>query len=697
MSTPYLSPGQRVVVLSLVLLLSVAGCVVEQGKVYVKDGKRYGVTSSHIWRGRWWNYYERGLSYAEGAFWPEAIADLHEAIKQRDADQRRTRTYGLHFIDYFPHRELGIVYYHLGRYADAIREIETSLSGVDTAKAKFYLNKARQGQLEQSKGDTAAPRLLVDHPPDRLLTNDFTVTVRGHAEDDTYVSAIAINGRAQFIELAEPRLAFHQEVTLQDGMNTIDVVAVDLLGKLARQRLAVTLDRHGPLVSIERVEPLGVPPQQRARLTGLLSDTSRVVRFVLAGRPVLLQPGKEWEFRQEVPLTPGTDSIPFEAEDAAGNVTRGAIALAPVEAAPPGIRKGQLPLPGLPRWAALAPDGVVSDLGILHAAPLQVAQSRDQHPPVIKLTGLALQQTTYHATIYLEGQVTDASSITTFTLNGESLWRRDSRQLFFGYIASLQSGENRFVLEATDQPGNTARHEIVVIRKVDEVKQLDVRLRASLMPLEKKGDASALADTVYDSLLTAFVNQGRFQLVERAQLDLILQELKLSPTDLVDPQTAAKIGKIAAAEGILIGTATETQKALEVFARFVDVQTTTILAAEDVYGEDLDLRAVRTLMEGLALKIRQRFPLVQGLVLKAEGKKIVVDLGNKQLKKYMKLIVFRDGEPIKHPLTGKLLGAPTQILAEAEVEAVFDDFSQGVLLQQKHPEDVKQLDKVITK
>ena len=42
----------RPLVLSLWLLLGVIGCAVERGKVYVKDGVRYGVTSGQTWRGR---------------------------------------------------------------------------------------------------------------------------------------------------------------------------------------------------------------------------------------------------------------------------------------------------------------------------------------------------------------------------------------------------------------------------------------------------------------------------------------------------------------------------------------------------------------------------------------------------------------------------------------------------------------------
>jgi hypothetical protein len=50
------------------------------------------------------------------------------------------------------------------------------------------------------------------------------------------------------------------------------------------------------------------------------------VRFLVAGRRMPLPPEREWEFREEVSLMAGLTAIPFEAEDAAGNVTRGEIA-----------------------------------------------------------------------------------------------------------------------------------------------------------------------------------------------------------------------------------------------------------------------------------------------------------------------------------------------------------------------------------
>jgi hypothetical protein len=84
---------------SLVCLLCLAGCAVERGTVYVKDGARYGVISGWTWRGSWWDFYERGSSYATGEFC--RMPWFSAAIAQRQQDQRNARTYGMHFVDYF--------------------------------------------------------------------------------------------------------------------------------------------------------------------------------------------------------------------------------------------------------------------------------------------------------------------------------------------------------------------------------------------------------------------------------------------------------------------------------------------------------------------------------------------------------------------------------------------------------------------
>ncbi|ETX02160.1 MAG: hypothetical protein ETSY1_04525 [Candidatus Entotheonella factor] len=105
--------GYDIVGLMLGALVLFSSCSMDTGPVYTKDGQRYGLTGDQVWRGQWWQYYERALSYAEGEYWDDAIADLKQAVGTRlgQKDQRRANTYGLHFVEnYFPHRELGVIY-----------------------------------------------------------------------------------------------------------------------------------------------------------------------------------------------------------------------------------------------------------------------------------------------------------------------------------------------------------------------------------------------------------------------------------------------------------------------------------------------------------------------------------------------------------------------------------------------------------
>ena len=141
----------------------------------------------------------------------------------------------------------------------------------------------------------------------------------------------------------------------------------------------------------------------------------------------------------------------------------------------------------------------------------------------------------YADTLYLEGRITGASAIQAFSINGESLWRRPTRQLFFGHSIPLQLGDNILTVEATDADGNRAQSVLVVIRDERPVRQVGARLRVALLPFEQKGVGSVLSQIAPDYLSNALVNQRRFDFVERQRLDAILREHKLSRQRLGGP------------------------------------------------------------------------------------------------------------------------------------------------------------------
>ena len=152
-------------------------------------------------------------------------------MERRRDDQRRARTYGMHFIDYFPNRELGIAYFNLKRFKEAIQALENSLASVETARAKFYLDKARRAWLDETRLDTIPPALSVTFPPPVYRTKDFSVSVKGMARDDYFVSNIIFNGKSSKLELSRKEVSFQEDIALQHGKNVITLQSEDILGK----------------------------------------------------------------------------------------------------------------------------------------------------------------------------------------------------------------------------------------------------------------------------------------------------------------------------------------------------------------------------------------------------------------------------------------------------------------------------------
>lgn len=661
----------------------------KQGK-YIKEGKVYGVTNG-LFRERWWNFYERGCSFASGGFWNEAIPDFKEALEQRNKDGYRARTYGMHFIDYFPHRELGIAYYYTNRYPEAIGELTTSLSQVETAKAKYFLNKVREEVLKQTESDKQSPSITNLSLSDGEVTNLFDVELAGVVEDDTFVSSIAINGFPLFIELAKKKIPFKQEVSLKRGKNFIRIKAKDLRGKITTKEIRVLVDREGPLVAIN--EPLEGETVRSNKVTikGFLWDESGIASFALRGKKLALSGKKEISFSQKVVLTEGRNNLPFEARDRAGNLTKGEIYLICDQKA----GNSKTSLAPFVKLAFL--DSVVTDSG---AYPLLArAENGDNIPPSIKLKELTDSQTVYHDTIFIEGSAADQSEIREITINNTPLRIRMARNLFFNYLAQLQEGVNRINLKVTDANGNSVVKTITVTRKIPGVKRVGSRLAVAILPFEQKGEVSTLGSLVYDGLVDAFVNQARFNIVGRERdFEVALRELKLSQTDLVDKTKALKLGRVVSAEGIITGTVTETAHSIEIYARFIDTETTTILVAKDVFEQDKGLPKLQYILKGLALKFKQSFPLLEGRVIKSEGKKVYIDRGaQNKIKKEMKVIIFRKGESLLHPITGNNLGCDSLELAEARIERVLDNFSVGKVLNRSDTVEVRAKDHIITK
>jgi curli biogenesis system outer membrane secretion channel CsgG len=112
----------------------------------------------------------------------------------------------------------------------------------------------------------------------------------------------------------------------------------------------------------------------------------------------------------------------------------------------------------------------------------------------------------------------------------------------------------------------------------------------------------ALSGDVSAALTEAFLSGGVVKPLERAALEKVLGELELSMSGLVDPSTAAKVGKLAGARFVLLGTAAVVGTQIRLSCRIVDVETAEIVYAKSAYGDSKDIFKIELELAALVEK-----------------------------------------------------------------------------------------------
>ncbi|MBI5095935.1 MAG: redoxin domain-containing protein [Candidatus Hydrogenedentes bacterium] len=168
---------------------------------------------------------------------------------------------------------------------------------------------------------------------------------------------------------------------------------------------------------------------------------------------------------------------------------------------------------------------------------------------------------------------------------------------------------------------------------------------------------------------------GKAQVVEREMLDKLLQELNLGSSEVANPDTQLKLGKVLAAKYLGFVDYSQAGPDTLMYLRMVDTETTQISAnlTENLKGADDLGKFVTKVVDGLTQKIAGDRKL-QGLVAKVEGDTVLINLGSKYgLKPGAQFAVLKDGEPIE--VGGKkLAGKPTKV-ATIEITEVDEDLS----------------------
>jgi TolB-like protein len=215
-----------------------------------------------------------------------------------------------------------------------------------------------------------------------------------------------------------------------------------------------------------------------------------------------------------------------------------------------------------------------------------------------------------------------------------------------------------------------------------------VKTKIAVLDFELKGEGFASDDMgaiVAEWFITALVKEGRFDVIERSLLNKILEEQKLGISGIIDEDTATQIGKLLGVKVIISGSVMQFGSILEINSRIIDVQTASIIAAENV--RSMTAERLQDLVVQMAAKIIKHFPL-EGYVVSRQPDEnmIAIDLGRTAgVKTGMTFIVFKEGKMIKHPKTGEVLDVERILLGRVVITDVRDKIADAQILEEKNP------------
>ncbi len=182
-------------------------------------------------------------------------------------------------------------------------------------------------------------------------------------------------------------------------------------------------------------------------------------------------------------------------------------------------------------------------------------------------------------------------------------------------------------------------------------------------------------------LTSKLQEEGRVHIVERVLLDKLLEELKLSSSDLANPELALKVGRIVAARLIATGSITRYGNDLQVSMRLIEPETTfvkiTVMeSAEKGMGiDEFSKKISQDLME----KLKSHYPL-RGRIVSLESRNLVLDIGADQgVKPGTKMKVLAEGKPIQ--IKGKMIVPKGREIGKIEITSVEPNLAYARIIE----------------
>ena len=167
--------------------------------------------------------------------------------------------------------------------------------------------------------DPNAPQLMVTAPPDNSVTNQAEVTVVGTVDE---LSRVDVSMKDVVVASADAGGMFSLPVTLEYGVNTIVVTAIDLAANSSMEKRTITLDNINPALAVTNPAQDITTDQPGILLQGTVSDLTALTVTIAMDDAAYTPAVTSGVFEQQLTLTSAkTYAVSVTAVDAAGNTT----------------------------------------------------------------------------------------------------------------------------------------------------------------------------------------------------------------------------------------------------------------------------------------------------------------------------------------------------------------------------------------
>jgi tetratricopeptide (TPR) repeat protein/peroxiredoxin len=196
---------------------------------------------------------------------------------------------------------------------------------------------------------------------------------------------------------------------------------------------------------------------------------------------------------------------------------------------------------------------------------------------------------------------------------------------------------------------------------------------------ERDGFSSVLTIQLSDQLNSS----GRVQVVERILIERLIEELNLGSSELANPETALKLGKVLAAKIIGTGSLYYLPAGTVLSLRLIDTETSALpKVVTRQFGPGISLsKELNKLNREILKALVQKYPL-RGFVVQVSGDRILINLGSKQgVVHGTTFEVLKEQEPIKYK--GKSMRSAPKSIAQLRVVQVEPDLCYAQVLNQE--------------